>query len=79
MNQKTIKVVRSFHCPWDEFRCENAEEAKFVLDLLQKEYPRRTTKMSDAVKNMVKHDRSVDKYDLFDFMEKNGIILRDRQ
>ena len=78
MNRKTIKVVRSFHCPWDEFRCENAEEAKFVLDLLQKEYPHRTTKMSDAVKNMVKHDRSIGEYDLFVFMKKNGIIFIDK-
>ena len=73
--ENVIVVKHSSHCVWDEFTCENAEEAKFVLDLLQNEYPRTTTKMSVAVTNMVKHDRIIGRSDLFEFLKSNGIKI----
>jgi hypothetical protein len=73
--ENVIVVKHSQYCIWDRFWCASVEDAKTVFELLRQKYPKNTTKLSEAIQNMVEHDRSVGLQMLKDYLESNGIKI----
>ena len=64
-----VIIEHSFDCPWDMFKCPDAETAKTVRDAL-KAIEHGVVKMSYAVRNMVKIDRDCSRDLLFETIKK---------